>query len=68
LLNNNYVAGIVQDAVCSYNQNDMDVALLRLRKSGALLTTTEMVIYELLRKAGTDDFKALLPILKERES
>jgi len=50
LLNNNYVAGIVQDAVCSYNQNDMDVALLRLRKSGALLTTTEMVIYELLRK------------------
>ena len=68
LINSNYIAGIVQDAVCSYNQNDMDVALLRLHNSGVLLTTTEMVIYELLRKAGTEDFKALLPVLKERDA
>lgn len=66
LLNREYTAGIVQDAVCSYNQNDMDIAMMRMRGSGVLMTTTEMIIYELLRTAGTEEFKKLLPILKDR--
>ena len=66
LVNNGYTAGVVQDAVCSFHQNDMDIALERMHAAGVILVTTEMVIYELLRKAGTEDFKALLPMLKER--
>ncbi|MFC1729259.1 hydrolase [candidate division KSB1 bacterium] len=62
-----YVAGVVQDAVCSYNRNDMDAALNRMRDEGVKILTTEMVLYELLRRAGTDEFKALLPLLKDRD-
>ena len=66
LLTNEYAVGIVQDAVCSYSNNDDNIALSRLQDSGAVIVTTEMILYELLKKAGTDDFKALLPVLKDR--
>ena len=28
------------------------------------ITSTEMVVYELLQKAGTDEFRAMLPLIK----
>jgi hypothetical protein len=35
-----------------------------MSQHGVLLTSTEMVIYELLGKAGTEVFKKTLPIVK----
>jgi len=29
-----------------------------------VVTSTEMVIYELLQRAGTDEFRAVLPLVK----
>ncbi len=66
LMNRGYMVGVVQDAVCSFKHNDKEIALNHLHDSGALIVTTEMILYELLVKAGTDDFKDLLPILKDR--
>jgi hypothetical protein len=35
-----------------------------MRDAGAVITSTEMFIYEILVKAGTDEFKAVLPLVK----
>jgi len=32
--------------------------------AGAVLSSTEMMIYELLGKSGTAEFKAILPLLR----
>lgn len=66
LVNKGYVVGIVQDAVCSYRDNDMEIAMRRMEREGIFQLTTEMIIYEWLKMAGTEEFKALLPVLKDR--
>lgn len=55
---------IVRDAVVSARKSDYDAGLERMRQEGALLVSTEMVIFELLRKAGTPEFKKVLPLIK----
>ena len=36
--------------------------------AGAVLSSTEMMIFELLNRAGTKEFRALLPLLKRLQS
>jgi len=55
---------VVGDAAASRSPDNVLVALDRMRASGITITSTEMVIYELLRKAGTAEFKAMLPLVK----
>ena len=59
-----YTVHVVSDAVSSRNPNNCDAALGRLTTEGATITTTEMVIYELLKEAGTDTFKEVLKLVK----
>lgn len=55
---------VVADAVSSRSPvNDM-LGQQRLRELGAVLAPAEMLIYELLQRAGTEAFKAMLPYLK----
>jgi hypothetical protein len=35
-----------------------------MSRSGITITSTEMVIYELLKRAGTDTFKEVLKLVK----
>ena len=55
---------VASDAVSSRSPDNLAVALERMRAWGVTITSTEMVIYELLRKAGTDEFRAMLPLIK----
>ena len=55
---------VCADAVCSRRDLDRDVALERLRDCGAIITTVEAVVFEMLREAGTADFKACWPLWK----
>jgi hypothetical protein len=55
---------VVGDAISSRTPDNVSVAIERMRSSGVTITSTEMVIYELLRKAGTEEFKAMLPHVK----
>ncbi len=55
---------IAADATSSRTPENMQYGLHRLRDIGAEIFSTEMIIYELLEKAGTPTFKALLPYLK----
>jgi isochorismate hydrolase len=59
-----YNVQIVNDAVSSRVMDNKKVALRRMRDAGATITSTEMFIYELLQKAGTDEFKSVLPLVK----
>lgn len=59
-----YNVQIVSDAVSSRTVNNRDVALLRMMGAGAIITSTEMFIYEILQKAGTDEFRSVLPLVK----
>ncbi len=52
------------DAVSSRTAANHHSGLQRIKQIGGEIINTEMVIYELLKKAGTAEFKALLPLLK----
>lgn len=55
---------VVRDAVSSRRVTDMETALSRLASHGVELTTMEMVLFELLEKAGTDAFKEVMKLIK----
>jgi nicotinamidase-related amidase len=59
-----YRVQVVADAVSSRRLSDRDLALRRLEQSGVILTSTEMLMYELLGCAGTDEFRAALALVK----
>ena len=55
---------VVVDAVASRQEASREIALRRMEQAGVHPVTTEMVIFEWLGRAGTPDFKALLPLIK----
>ena len=59
-----YSIQVVSDAVASRAPHNLKIALDRMQRGGATITSTEMAMYELLRKAGTDEFRAALPLVK----
>ncbi len=59
-----YVVHVCADAVSSRRTLDRDIALDRMRQAGAMVTTTESAIFELLGQAGTEQFKRILKIVK----
>lgn len=55
---------VVADAVTSRTQQNKKIALDRMRLSGATITSTEIFMYEILKTAGTDEFKETLKLVK----
>jgi len=55
---------VAADACCSRDSAANDLALERMRAAGAVVTGTQAVMYELVGEAGTDEFRALLQIVK----
>lgn len=64
LLANNFQVNLVADAVSSRKETDYSIALERMRKVGAEVTTTESVLFELLEVCGTTAFKEISKIVK----
>jgi nicotinamidase-related amidase len=56
---------LAADAVSSRRPRDRDLALGRMRDLGVQVMSMEMVLFEILRQAGTPDFRAVAGILKE---
>ena len=64
LLQRGYAVHVPQDAVDSRTDDNWRVGLELLREAGAFITSTETVIYQIMGKAGTKEFKKMLKILK----
>ena len=61
---NGFQIAIPADAVSSRCAEDKALALERIKESGGMLATTEMVVFEWLKKGDTSAFKTLLPMIK----
>jgi isochorismate hydrolase len=59
-----FTVHVVSDAVSSRTSANWTVGLERTKQCGALITSTEMVIYELLQRAGTAVFRQALKLVK----
>jgi len=64
LLRTGYLPYVCADAVSSRRAVDRETALHRMRQAGAIVTTTESAIFELLGQAGTEQFKRILKFVK----
>jgi len=63
-LREGYLVHVACDAVSSRTELNWRIGLDRMRAAGAILSSTEMMIYELLRSSGAPAFRELLPYLK----
>jgi nicotinamidase-related amidase len=59
-----YNVRVVADAISSRTPENDQYGKQRLREIGAVPAPAEMIVYELLQKAGTPAFKTMLPHLK----
>jgi len=63
-LQSGYLVHIAADAVCSRTRENWQIGLDRMERAGAVISSAEMAVYELLAKSGTPEFKAILPLLR----
>jgi nicotinamidase-related amidase len=64
LLGEDYRVFVVADAVSSRTPENCRIGLERVRDAGAVIVSTEMVLFELLEKAGSEEFKKILGLVK----
>lgn len=63
-LREGYLVHVASDAVSSRTEWNWKIGLDRMRAAGAVISSTEMIIYELMRSSSSAAFKELLPHLK----
>lgn len=63
-LREGYLVHVASDAVSSRTEWNWKIGLDRMRAAGAIISSTEMMIYELMRSSSSVAFKELLPHLK----
>ncbi len=64
LLDGGFRVFVVADAVSSRTPENYRCGLDRMRAAGAVIVSTEMVLFELLEEAGTAEFKQILNLVK----
>ncbi|KAJ9299723.1 hypothetical protein DTO271G3_2607 [Paecilomyces variotii] len=56
---------VVADGVSSCNEGERGIALARLRDAGAIVTTSESLLFEILGDAKRGEFKAVSGLVKD---
>ncbi|MCK4758214.1 MAG: hydrolase [Thermoplasmata archaeon] len=64
MLARGYVVHIISDGVSSRARENWKVGIDRMRELGATISSTEMFMFEVMEKAGTQEFKEVVPLLK----
>jgi nicotinamidase-related amidase len=64
LLDDGFQVHVAADAVCSRNAEHKRLALEQMRHAGAVVTSVEAAVYQMLGVAGTPEFKDLLPLYR----
>lgn len=65
LLSQGFRVFVAADAVGSRKPLDREIALQRMASSGAVITTTESVLFEWCERAGTAEFKEISRLVRE---
>ncbi len=55
---------VVRDAASSRTRENREAGFDRLRAAGVHIVSSEMVLFEWLHRAGTDEFRQVLPLIK----
>ncbi|MGE5893862.1 MAG: hydrolase [bacterium] len=64
LLNQGYDVHLVSDAVCSRDAGNRRTALDMLSNAGAVVTCTETVLFQIMKIAGTEEFRKIAKMIK----
>ena len=64
LIQKGYVVHVVADAICSRRKLDWEIGLRWMEKKGAMISTTEIIAFRLLKEAGTEEFRGLSKLLR----
>lgn len=64
LLARGYQVHLLTDGITSRAAHNKEVALAKMQQSGALLSTVEMALFELLRDAQHEQFKAIQKLIR----
>lgn len=64
LIEEGYSVYVIQDCIASRKESDNLCSQQRMAAAGAVITTYEAILYELLRGAKADGFKAVSAIVK----
>jgi len=63
-LNQGLTVHVAADAVSSRTELNWKLGMERMKEAGAVISSAEMMIYELLSKSGSAEFKEMLQYLK----
>ena len=55
---------VIIDCISSRNETDKEIAIERMKSEGAIFSTSEAILFELCRKAGTPEFKEISQLVK----
>ncbi len=64
LLREGFIPHVVRDAMCSRTKENWKTGTELMRDAGAVVTCTETVLFQVLRVAGTEEFKAVSKMIK----
>jgi len=65
LLNSATQVALAMDGISSRTLQNREIGLARMNELGCVGMSAEMIMFEILQQAQTEDFKAVAPILKE---
>ncbi|MDD2206095.1 MAG: isochorismatase family protein [Aminobacterium sp.] len=64
ILSHDFTVWLAADASGSRNTRNHDLALQAMSQMGVIVVPTETILYQLMKRAGTPEFKTLLPLFK----
>ena len=66
LLEDGYYVHLLRDAICSRNKTDYLAGVANAGQAGAVVTTAETVMFQMLQKSTHEQFRAVSKLVKER--
>lgn len=66
LLEDGYHVHLVRDAICSRNKEDYLAGVTNARQAGAVVTTAETVMFQMLQKSTHEQFRSVSKLVKNR--
>ena len=64
LVERGYQPVVIEDCVSSRRKHDKEIAIRRMLREGAIITSYEAILFELCKVAGTEQFKTISKLVK----